>query len=155
MVGNIPHVIALCHGFNHFWPSNILNLNFLWFWESIPHCQKGIPHSQKVYCMIMQYALTSYMTHTNYHSMWYASNHGIVSLMRQCWTPNWWTMGPTHNTITWFSLIIRCSYDPNSCGQPSHTTQTFGLLLSLDAAMIPTPVVSPHIPPRLLVFSYH
>ncbi len=33
-------VFFLCHSFNYFWPLNILNWSFQWFWKSIPHGPK-------------------------------------------------------------------------------------------------------------------
>ncbi len=53
-----PLVFFLCHGFNHFCPVNILIWSFLWFWTSIPYCQKSITHGQKAYHMVMWYVKT-------------------------------------------------------------------------------------------------
>ncbi len=64
-------------GFHHFWPLNILNWSFLWFWKSIPHDNKNMPHGQKTYHMAKWYDFNYHMTHTKSYSMWYSPNHGI------------------------------------------------------------------------------
>ncbi len=40
-------VFFLCHGFNNFWSSNILNWSFLWFWKSISCNQKAYYMAKK------------------------------------------------------------------------------------------------------------
>ncbi len=50
-------VFFLSHGF---WPSNILNWSFLWFWK------KHIPPGQKAYHIVMWYALIPYIPHHTY-----------------------------------------------------------------------------------------
>ncbi len=62
--GDILHELfdQRCHGFNQFWPINILNLSFLWF-------LKIISHDQKEYHMAKKHTTWSYgmLLHPTWH----------------------------------------------------------------------------------------
>ncbi len=74
----------LCHGFNNFWPLNILNWSVLWFCKSIPHGKKAdhmaksIPHVHVV-CPYLPHGTYQMLYHVIWQQSWLKDD------LRQLW----------------------------------------------------------------------